>query len=132
MIFFRNPERESGLLDGVREGRKLRARFNSDPEDASGFRGREEAVAAECDVDGPGSDAQERALDFGVGEGADGFAGGVGVLAGEGGGGVEGAVGGEDFENLGVGDPVEGALFDDRRDAGAFVGARASLRSSQR
>src|ERR1700687_3840579 len=66
---------------------------------------------------------EEGAFDLGIREGADGFAGGVGVLMGESGGGVEGSVGGEDFENLRVGDAVKGALFVDRRDASAFFGS---------
>ena len=64
MIFFRDPESESGFIDGFRERWELRPGFDSDPEDAGSFCGGEEAVAAECNLDGLGPDAGKGALDF--------------------------------------------------------------------
>src|SRR5579863_2783909 len=64
MVFFRNTECECGVVDGFGERRKLRAGFNSDPENAGSLCGWKEAVAAEGNFDGLGSDARERALDF--------------------------------------------------------------------
>lgn len=64
MIFFRDPENERSLINGFRERREWRPGFDSDPEDAGGFRGWEEAEATECDFDRLGSNAGKGVLDF--------------------------------------------------------------------
>src|SRR5579863_8259807 len=65
---------------------------------------------------------EQGALDFGVGEGADGLAGGFGIGLGALGSGIEGAVAPEDIEDIAVSDAVEGALAQNGFDAFALGG----------
>ena len=64
MIFFRDSESGSGVIDGFRERCEWRPGFNSDPENARSFCGGEESVAAECNLEGLGADAGKGALDL--------------------------------------------------------------------